>query len=91
MNTSAKQYPQLANCICRLQATADFREFVEGLREFSKLADTQAVYGIGETGNTAKGVAQAYRAIIGLIDSARPSDGNDLGSPRETLDSTNLA
>jgi hypothetical protein len=90
MNASPKQYPKLANCICRLSSNSDFKEFVEGLREFSKMADTHAVFGIGETGDAAKGVAQAYRAIIGMIDSASPSEENDLGSPRESLDSTNL-
>ncbi len=88
MSAILNQYPALANCICRLQATSDFREFVEGMREFSKMADTQAVFGVGELGNTARGVAQAYRKILEMIDGAKPADENNFGSPGDTLDPT---
>ena len=88
MSAVLGHYPKLANCICRLQGTADFREFVEGMREFSRFADEQAVFGIGELGQTAKGVAQAYRKILEMIDGAEAVDESDFGSPGDTLDPT---
>ena len=81
------QYPQFANCICRLMSVDDFKAFVESLRTFSALADTHAIMGCGEQGQTAKGVAQAYRKILEMIDSAKPNE-DQFGSPGDTLDPT---
>jgi len=80
--------PKLSNAIARLKSgvayPGDFSIFLDALRDFSVQADGQALYGIGEPGQIAKGVAQAYREILKMISTAAPVDegGNDAAVPK---------
>lgn len=83
--------PGLANAIVRLNSgigqPSDFKEFTEALRGFSVAADAGAIYGVGEQGQAAKGVAQAYREIVRMIDEAEPISD----PPGDSLDPTGLS
>ena len=91
--------PAVANAICRLKSgishPTDFRDFLAVLRDWSASADKAAIYGQGELGETAKGVAQAYRAILDAIDTAEPAKDEAethpiSGPPSDSRDLTGL-
>ena len=69
--------PSVANAVCRLKSgiphPTDFRDFLAALRGWSESADKAAIYGQGELGEAAKGVAQAYRSILEAIETAEPA------------------
>ena len=64
----------LDGCLCRLMngvaTPTDFKDFYASLKKFSAIADENAIEGCGELGDMARGVAQAYRAILKRIDDA---------------------
>ena len=97
MICALSSHPDIANAVCRLKAgiphPTDFRDFLVVLRDWSESADKAAIYGQGPLGETAKGVAQAYRAILDAIDKAEPSkdeadDASISSSPSDSRGST---
>ena len=83
--------PTLLDAILRLKngigQPGDFKDFVAAIRSFSEAADANAIYGVGEQGQAAKGVAQAYHEIVRMIDEAEPISS----SPGDSLDPTSFS
>jgi hypothetical protein len=83
--------PALLDAILRLKNgiayPGDFKDFLSAIRSFSESADANAIYGVGEQGQAAKGVAQAYREIVRMIDEAEPISC----PPGDSLDPTGIS
>ena len=82
INRHLTQCPALNDALVRLKSGCatpdDFQILLAKLREWSTAANLEAIYGEGEHGRHAQGMAQAYLAILDLIDSADPYHGREL-------------
>lgn len=65
---------KVSDCIARLMdgsgVRSDFYDFVQAMREWSRLADEEGLKGTGEGGTLARGVALGYRGILKRIEDA---------------------